>query len=81
MFIIILPAELSSSVYRDTCRTTVVHFCVIIDEVFPSKLTNREQMHFLYISRHDLISEAFKAILLLNFAFEAVAVYSPPPVF
>lgn len=70
-----------------TCRTTVaVHFCFFIDKVFTSKLTGREQMRFLYISQHVLIvfliciSEAFEAVLLLNLAFEAVAVYSPSPV-
>lgn len=61
-----------------------------------SKLTNRGQIDFLCITQTCYnkdstcslfvfvltgISEAFEAILLVNFAFEAVAVYSPTTCF
>lgn len=75
--------------HSTTCRTTVVvRFCFIVEELFPNKLTDHEQIHFLYISLHVLIRMIAICVcsrwhfrgISCHFAFEAVAVYSPTPV-
>lgn len=57
-------------------------------KLFPLRLTDHEQIHFLYISLHVRIRMVTICVcyrwhfrgIWSHFAFEAVAVYSPPPV-